>query len=211
MRRLAFSAILATTLACWPAVRALGDAGSLTNPGPCNVITVFTDTDELQDDIFDNFQIKPHVTIHWVRADEIKTWFENHVKAGSISCSSTNSTTTVTVINNQQTISIHRVSEAPEEPEPPEPAHPIAGPTGPTGPTGPSGPTGPTGPTGAPAPHPEPHWMLGRLGPVREANGRPVKRAVPGRVYRVRLALYERANGRWKRTGKALPAAFRVG
>src|SRR5215831_18715408 len=109
--------VLATAVLVW-APSAIGDAGSLTSPGPCNVITVFTDTDELQDDIFDNFVIKPHVSIQWVRADRIDTWFENQIHVGNIRCSSTNSNTNVTVINNQQTTTIHRITEAPEEPEP---------------------------------------------------------------------------------------------
>jgi hypothetical protein len=200
-------------LALWPAVNALGDAGSLSNPGPCNVITVFTDTDELQDDIFDHFVIKPHATIQWVRADHINTWFSNQLKTGNITCTSTNSTSTSTVTNQQRTISIAHSGEEPEEPE--EPAYPIAGLTGPTGPTGPTGATGPTGPTGQasaphePTPH-EPQWMLGRLGPVRSADGRPVKGARMGRLYRIRLAAYRRVNGRWVRSGPALSAAFRV-
>jgi hypothetical protein len=51
--------------------------------------------------------------------------------------------------------------------------------------------------------------MLGRLGAIT-SGGHPVKRAVRGKLYRVRLALWKRENGRWVRTGTTLPASFRV-
>jgi hypothetical protein len=105
MRRLGLGVGL-VTLAMWPAANAVGDAGSLSNPGPCNVITVFTDTDELQDDIFDHFVIEADADVQWVRADHINTWFENHVSTGNITCTSTNGTSTSSVTNHQQTTTV---------------------------------------------------------------------------------------------------------
>jgi hypothetical protein len=92
MKRLGLGAVIAA-VALWPAARAGADQGNLVNPGPCNVIAVFTDTDELQDDIFDQFTIDPEVHIQWVRADQIDTYFDNVVNTGTINCSTTNGTT----------------------------------------------------------------------------------------------------------------------
>lgn len=92
-------------LVLWPTANAVGDAGSLSNPGPCNVVTLFTDTDELQDDIFDHFVIQSDADIQWVRADNINTWFSNQVKTGNITCTSNGSTSTSTVNNRQRTTS----------------------------------------------------------------------------------------------------------
>jgi hypothetical protein len=93
---------------------AWADGGSSQNTGPCNLIQVMSDTDELQDDIFDHFVIEPEVTVQWVRADKIDTWFEDKITAGNITCTTSNDNSTITL----RTDHIDNTAPPPEPPEP---------------------------------------------------------------------------------------------
>lgn len=143
------------------------------------MVTVFTDTDELQDDIFDHFVIHPNVKIEWVRADQINTWFQNTVHAGNISCSSTNST--VTVDNNQRTVTVTH-GEVPQEEKVVEAHRSVE--------------------EGAS----EEELRLIRVGPVRNSKGQPVAHIAAGQSYRVMLAAVRHG----ARVGKPHAARFRV-
>jgi hypothetical protein len=83
------------------------DGGANISPGPCNVINVFNDTDEMQDDIFDNFNVFPNVVIQWIRADHVYTLFKHEVNTGDISCVTTGS-------HNEIRITAEHTAEPPE-------------------------------------------------------------------------------------------------
>jgi hypothetical protein len=83
------------------------DGGANISPGPCNVINVFNDTDEMQDDIFDNFNVFPNVVIQWIRADDVYTLFKHEVNTGDINCETTGS-------HNEIRITAEHTAEPPE-------------------------------------------------------------------------------------------------
>ena len=91
-------AALLASVALVPVTKAAADGGVNNNPGPCNVVNQFSDTDELQDDIFDNFVLQPGVRIKWLNLNEINTWFADIVTTGTITCTATSDSSSTSSI-----------------------------------------------------------------------------------------------------------------
>jgi hypothetical protein len=87
---IAMGAVLAALV--WPS-SAAADGGILMNPGPCNSLSLFTDTDELQDDIFDHFEIHPDSSIGTVLAEGIDTFIAQRLRTRNVRCSSAGDST----------------------------------------------------------------------------------------------------------------------